>query len=87
MSLDDEGGEWMYVYPCLIRFGGEIGCCIGISVNTGVVDVLLTLYKDLLSSDSNRKGPEGGILLIGLRKGVLVLNQSFCVEVVLSSLV
>ena len=87
MSLDDEGGECIYVYPRLIRFGGERGCCIGISVNTGVVDVLLTLYKDLLSSDSNRKGSEGGILLIGLRKGVRVLNQSFCVEVVFSSLV
>jgi len=87
MSLDDEGGECMCVYPRLIRFGGGRVCFKGISVNTGVVDVLLTLYKDLLSSDSNRKGPEGGILLLGLRKGVLVLNQSFCVEVVLSSLV
>ena len=86
MGLDDEGGEWMYVYPCLIHFGGEMGCCIGISVNTGVVDVLLTLYKDFLSSDCSRKGPEGGILFQGLRKGVLVLNQSFCVEVVFSSL-
>ena len=56
-------------------------------MNTGVVDVLLTLYNDLLSSDSNRKGPEGGILLLGLRKGVLVVNQSFCDEVVFSSLV
>ena len=87
MSLDDEGGECMYVYPRLMRFGGGIVWVKGILVNTGVVDVLLTLYNDVLSSDSNKKGPEGGILLLGLRKGVLVLNQSFCVEVVLSSLV
>ena len=60
----------MNVYPSfitlLMRFGGGIAGFIGISVNTGVVDVLLTLYNDWLSSDSNKKGLEGGILLLGL---------------------
>ena len=86
MSLDDEGGECMYVYPRLMRFGGGRVWFKGISVNKGVVDILLTLYNDLLSSDSKKKGPEGGILLLGLRKVVLFVNQSVCDEVVLFSL-
>ena len=78
MNLDDEGGECMNVYilpfevvrtsfiALVMRFGGGIVGFKRISVNTGAVDVLLTLYKDWLSSDSNKRGPEGGILLLGL---------------------
>ena len=55
MNLDGEGGEWMnvYLFPfevvrtsfivLLMRFGGGMVGFKGISVKTGVVDVLLTL--------------------------------------------
>ena len=58
MNLDSEGGEWINVYllpfevvrtsfiVLLMRFGGGMMGFKGISVNTGVVDILLTLYND-----------------------------------------